>query len=79
MKTTLMMSPRRISQRLSQLGDKALPKTSAQNQPPTQNLTTITEGLEHAAFGDILEVELQHPTNNNVSTTVAVSSQNATL
>jgi hypothetical protein len=35
-----------------------LPQTFAQNQPPTKNLSSITEGLEHVAFGDIPEVEL---------------------
>jgi hypothetical protein len=30
------------------------------NQPPTQNLSTIAEGLEHAAFGDIPELELHN-------------------
>jgi hypothetical protein len=45
-----------------------LPQTSAQTQTPSQNLSTITKGLEHATFDDIPEVQLQHPTNN-VSTT----------
>jgi hypothetical protein len=35
-----------------------LPQTFAQNQPPTKNLSSIVEGLEHVAFGDIPEVEL---------------------
>jgi hypothetical protein len=70
------MPPRRISQRLSQPGDEALQPAFAQNQPPTQNLSTIIEGLEHATFSDIPEVELQNPTNNNVSTIAAGSSQN---
>jgi hypothetical protein len=42
----------------------------------TQNISTIAEGLEHATFGDILEVELQHPANKNTSTTATRSSQN---
>jgi hypothetical protein len=67
----------RLSQRLSQPGDEALPPAFAQTQPPTQNLSTIIEGLEHVTFRNILEVELQHPTNKNVSTTVVGSSQNA--
>jgi hypothetical protein len=54
-----------------------LPPAFAQNHPHTENLSTIIEGLEHAAFSDIPEVELQYPTNNNVSTTTARSSQNA--
>jgi hypothetical protein len=40
-----------------------------------KNLTTIAERLEHEAFGDISEVQLQHPVNNT-STTAAESSQN---
>jgi hypothetical protein len=43
--------------------------------PPTQILSTITEGSEHPTFGDIPEVEVLHPTNNT-STTAAGSSQN---
>jgi hypothetical protein len=53
---------------------KTLPKTI---RPPTQNLSTTTEGLEHATFSNITEVELQHPAINNISTTTAGSSQNA--
>jgi hypothetical protein len=53
-----------------------LPKTSIQNQLPTQNLSTITEGLEHTAFVDAPEVKLQHLTNNNTSTTAPGSSHN---
>jgi hypothetical protein len=52
-----------------------LPQASTPNQPPTQNLSSITEGPEHAAFGDIPEVELPHATNNNASTAVVGSSQ----
>jgi hypothetical protein len=52
-----------------------LPQTSAQNHPPTKNLSSTTEGLEHAGFDDIPEVELQHATNNNTSTVVTGSSQ----
>jgi hypothetical protein len=44
LKMTLTMPPRKISQRLSRLGDKALPQTYTQNQPPTQNLSTVVEG-----------------------------------
>jgi hypothetical protein len=56
---TLTMPHRRISQHLSQVGDETmLPQTFAQNQPPTKNLSSIVEGLEHVAFGDIPEVEL---------------------
>jgi hypothetical protein len=53
-----------------------LPQTSTQNQPTTQNLSTIAEGLEQAAFHDVPEVELQHPANNNTSTTAPRSSHN---
>jgi hypothetical protein len=70
------MPPRRLSQHLQRPGDEALPKTSAQNQLPTQNLSTITEGLEHAVFDGVPEVELQHTANNNTSTTELGSSQN---
>jgi hypothetical protein len=70
------MSPRRVSQRLLTPGDEALPQTSTHNQPPTQNISTIAEGLEHAAFDDVLEVELQHLANNNASTTAAGSRNN---
>jgi hypothetical protein len=55
--------------------DEAPLQTFTQNPPLTQNLATITEGLEHEAFDDILEVQLQHPTNN-ASTVAAGSSQN---
>jgi hypothetical protein len=64
----------RINNRLSQPENEA-PQPSTHN-PPTQNLTTIVEGLEHEAFDDILEVQLQHPANNNASTTAVGSSQN---
>jgi hypothetical protein len=70
------MPPRtRINLRLSRPEDET-PEPSTRNAP-TQNLTIIAEGLEHEAFGDIPEVQLQHPTNNNTSTTAADSSQNA--
>jgi MoxR-like ATPase len=52
-----------------------LPQASASNQPPTQNLSSIAEGLEHTAFDDIPKVELQHATNNNGSTAATGSSQ----
>jgi hypothetical protein len=69
-----MMSPRRFSQRLHP--DEDMPQTSTQSQPPTQILSTITKGSEHATFGDILEVDVLPPPNN-VSTTIVESSQNA--
>jgi hypothetical protein len=71
------MPPRRLSQHLSQPGDEALPQPSTENQPPTQNLPSITEGLEHATFTNTEEVKLHHATNNNTSTAAAGSSQNA--
>jgi hypothetical protein len=52
-----------------------LPQTFTQNLPPTQNLSTITEGSEHPTFSDIPEVEMLHPANNT-STTTPGSSQN---
>jgi hypothetical protein len=73
---TLNMPSRRLSQHLQWPGDEALPHTSAQNQLLTQNLSTITEGLEHATFDDVPEVELQHIANNNTSTTELGSSHN---
>jgi hypothetical protein len=49
----------------------------ASSQPSTtQDLPVIVEDLEHIAFGNILEVELQHAANNNTFTTVTRSSQN---
>jgi hypothetical protein len=62
------MPPRRISQRLSCPGGEALPQTSTQNHLPTQNLSTIAEGLKHTAFDDVPEVEVQHPANNTFTT-----------
>jgi hypothetical protein len=56
------------------LGDDDLPHTLTQNQPPTQNLSTIATSFEHMAFGNILEVELQLPANNNNASTTAVGS-----
>jgi hypothetical protein len=53
-----------------------LPKTSIQNQLSTQNVSTITEGLDHATFVDAPEVKLQHLTNNNTSTIAPGSSHN---
>jgi hypothetical protein len=74
LKTTPTMPPRtKISNCLTQLEDEA-PQPSTHN-PSTQRLTSIAEGLEHEAFDDILEVQLQHPTNN-ASTVAAGSSQN---
>jgi hypothetical protein len=73
---TLTMPPRKICQRLLQPRDEALPQTSAQNQPPTQDLSTRAKSIEHAVFNDIPEVELQHLANNNVSSTTVGSSQN---
>jgi hypothetical protein len=55
---------------------RSLAQTSTQNQPPTQNPLTITEGLEHATFSGIPEVEFQHPANNT-STAIVGSRQNA--
>jgi hypothetical protein len=52
-----------------------LPQTSAKNQSPSQNLASITDGLEYTTFGDIKEVELQHATNNNASIIAAGPSQ----
>jgi hypothetical protein len=51
-----------------------LPQTSAQNQLPTQNLSTIANGLKRIAFNDVPKVELQHKANNNTSTTAPGSS-----
>jgi hypothetical protein len=59
---------------LSQSEDEAQPSS---HNPPTQNLTTIAEGPEHETFGDIPEVQLQHPVNNNSSIAATGSSQNA--
>jgi hypothetical protein len=56
--------------------DEAPLQTFTQNPPLTQNLATITEGLEHEVFDDISEIQFHHPANNT-STTVAGSSQNA--
>jgi hypothetical protein len=54
----------------------AYPKPPAKTiHPSTQILSTITEGLEHPAFSDILEVQLHQP-NNNMPTIVVRSSQN---
>jgi hypothetical protein len=77
-KTTLIMSPRRVSQHLHP--DEGLLETSPQNRPPlhhpsTQILSTITEGSRHSTFDDIPEVQLHQPANNMSTTTVA-SSQN---
>jgi hypothetical protein len=49
----LKMPSKTVSQCLLLPGDEALPQTSSQNQPPTENLSTITEGHEHAAFNDV--------------------------
>jgi hypothetical protein len=67
------MPPRWFSQCLHPNGD--LPQTSTQNLPPTQILSTITEGSSHLTFSDIPEVELLHPVNN-ASTAAAGLSQN---
>jgi hypothetical protein len=72
----MMMPLKRFSQRLSRSGDEALPQTTTQNEPPIQNLPDITEGLGHTAFTDTEEVELQHATNNNASTTPTGSRKN---
>jgi hypothetical protein len=48
------MPPRRFSQHLHP--DEGLPQTLAPNHPPTQIVSTIVEGLENPAFGDIPEV-----------------------
>jgi hypothetical protein len=58
------------------MGDEAFRQTSTQNKPPTQNLSTNAECIEHAAFGNIPEYELHHTSSNNTSTTTAGSSQN---
>jgi hypothetical protein len=71
-KTTLTMPPRRFSQRLHP--DEDLHQTSTQNQVSTHTLSTIAEGSEHPAFGDIPEVHLHQPAN--MSTTAVASSQN---
>jgi hypothetical protein len=73
-KTTLMMLPRKVSQRLHL--DEGLLQTSDQNQPPlqqpsTQALPTITKAAE-LTFDDIPEVQLQQAT---MSTTIIVTSQ----
>jgi hypothetical protein len=71
-KITLMMPPRRLSQRLLRLGDEA---TLA---PSTQVLPDITEGQEIEAFAKIEEIELQHATNVvGTSAGAAGSGQNA--
>jgi hypothetical protein len=46
-----------------------------QNYPPTQIISTIAEGPENPAFGDIPEIQLHQP-SNNMSTTTVGSSQN---
>jgi hypothetical protein len=75
-KITPMMARRtKISLHLSPPEDEAPQPSTTQNKPPIKSLPPIVEGLEHAAFGGIPEVELQYPVNN-VSTTVAGSSQN---
>jgi hypothetical protein len=75
-KTTLVMPPRRTSQRL--LPDEGLPQTFDQNQipfhqSPTQALLTIAEATEHPTFDNIPEIQLQQV---NMSTTTAGSNQN---
>jgi hypothetical protein len=52
-------------------GDEALHQTSA---PP--KTSQVTKGLEHIAFTDTQEVELQLAPNNNASTIAVGSSQN---
>jgi hypothetical protein len=73
-RTTLMMPSRQFSHRLHP--DEDMPQTSTHSQPPTQILSTIAEGLEHATFGDIPEFDVIPPPNN-VSTAAAGLSQNA--
>jgi hypothetical protein len=67
---TTMNQPTPASRRRSY--PKLPPKTI---HPSTQVLSTIPEGLEHPAFGDIPEVQL-HQLANNMSTTAPGSSQN---
>jgi hypothetical protein len=69
-----MMPSRQFSHRLHP--DEDMPQTSTHSQPPTQILSTIAEGLEHATFGDIPEFDVIPPPNN-VSTAAAGLSQNA--
>jgi hypothetical protein len=77
-KTTLTMTPRRMSQHFHQ--DKGPPRESTNNNPPlhqpsTQNLPTIAEDPEHPTFGDMPEVQLHQPTHT--STTATGPSQNS--
>jgi hypothetical protein len=54
---------------------KPPPKIIHPQHPSTHVLSTIIEGLDQLAFGDIPEVQLHQPTNN-MFTTTAGSSQN---
>jgi hypothetical protein len=67
-----MMSPRRVSQRLSQSGDEATPLSSTQSPPH------IDEGHKIEAFNKIEEVEQQHVATTADTSAGAVmgSSQN---
>jgi hypothetical protein len=71
---TPIMPPWWTSNRLHP--DECLPQASDQNHPPlhhspTQIIPTITEGPDHLAFSDILEVQLHQPTNNMSTTAQA--------
>jgi hypothetical protein len=76
-KTTLTMSPKRMSQRLHP--NEGPPQESTNNpsfyQPPTQNLPTIAEDHEHPTFRDIPEVQLHQLAH--ISTTATGPSKNS--
>jgi hypothetical protein len=76
-KTTLMMPPRRMSQRLHL--DVGPPQESTNNpsfhQPSTRNLPIITEDPEHPSFEDIPKVQHHQPAH--ISTTAIGPNQNS--
>jgi hypothetical protein len=65
-KTTLPMTPRRMSQHLH--SDEGPLRESINNppihQPSTQSLLTIAEDPKHPTFGDIPKVQLHQPTRD---------------